>query len=71
MPAKYEVGGIAPFYWVYDRKSNEELTDYYNVTQEVNGLECDGMTDTCEEGKCQHIKAVKRYLKSVNEKEGY
>lgn len=62
MAVRYEVGGEHPFYWVKDNQSDEEIVDYYNVTQEVNGLECDGMPDKCEEGKCYHIKAVKKYL---------
>lgn len=71
MATRYITGGETPYYWVKDNKSDEEIEDYYNVTQEVNGLECDGMSDTCEEGKCQHIKAVNRYIKSTNEKEGH
>lgn len=63
--SRYEVGGESPYYWVKDNKSDDEIMDYYNVTKEINGLECDGMSDKCEEGECQHIKAVQRYLSKL------
>lgn len=64
MAARYEVGADKPpFYWVADKKPEySDDVDYYNVTMEAGGLECDGDGDACEAGKCQHIKAVKRFI---------
>lgn len=66
MAARYEVGTDKyPFYWVADKKPEcSDDVDYYNVTIEASGLECDGEADACEESKCQHIKAVAKFIKA-------
>lgn len=64
MAARYEVGTDKPgFYWVADKKPEySDDIDYYNVTVEAKGLDCDGDGDKCEGGACRHIQAVERFI---------
>lgn len=57
---KVEMDGI--FYVVREKDIySDDGEDIYHIAPEKDGLECDGPTDECEAGTCNHIKAVRRY----------